>query len=91
MNKIRSLIILGGGNSQLPFITAALNLDITAIVIDKDPKAIGFKFAVEKIVVSTYDSKAVVSVLKTLAEKYSYVGLVARVSGPALFKEIFSA
>jgi len=85
MKKIRCLIILGGGNSQLPFITAAFNQDITTIVIDRDPAATGFKFAVEKIVLSTYDSEAVVSRLKILAEKYSYVGLVARVSGPALF------
>jgi len=83
-NKV--LIILGAGKAQLPIIKTAKKLNYFVIGIDKNPKSIGFKFVDKKIVISTYEDKAVMSELVRLKNKYNfqYIGVVARASGPAL-------
>ncbi len=84
-NDKHTIICLGAGDSQLPIIKSAKQLGLNVIAIDRDPNAIGFGIADEKIIISTYNSNEVIEELFKFQNLYSFNGLVARVSGPALY------
>lgn len=81
----QSLICLGAGKSQLPLIVMAKDMGYVVIGIDKNRKAPGFALIDEPIFLSTYSSTEVITALLQLEDKYRFVGILARASGPALF------
>jgi hypothetical protein len=84
MSRIKGIICLGAGESQLPIINTIKKMGYHAIVIDKNPDAIGFKYADKKINLSTFDYELVLKALSKSNDSYEYLGLIARVTGPAL-------
>lgn len=81
------IICLGAGKAQMPIIETAKKLNYFIIGIDQNRESIGFKIVNKKVIISTYDSKAVVAELIKLKDKYNYnyIGVIARTSGPALY------
>ena len=81
MNKINAVICMGGGKSQLPLIKEILSLNLALIVIDRNKKSPGFKYASKFIAKSTYDSLPIIKKLKILIKQYNFIGIVNRSSG----------
>ena len=50
---MKTIMILGGSILQLPAIEKAINMGLRVVVVDKDPKAIGFNVnnVIKKILV----------------------------------------
>lgn len=84
MNLPLSLIILGAGNSQLPIIKKAKNMNYTVFAIDKNPQAPGFEYADFTINVSTLNTKKILFELKKFQNNYDFKGIVSRTTGEPL-------
>lgn len=80
----KSIICLGAGVAQTPIIKAIKAKGYIAIAIDRNPEALGFEFADERIFCSTYDTEQVLTELEKYQAENDFIGLIARVSGPAL-------
>jgi hypothetical protein len=80
------IVCLGAGSAQIPLIQKAKKLGYKIIGIDQNSDSPGINIVDKKIVISTYEDKAVVNELVRLKNKYNfqYIGVVARASGPAL-------
>ena len=77
-----AIVCIGGGESQLPIIKRINSLGYKSIVIDKNPKAIGFRYAFEKINYSTFFYKPIIRKLKLLSKVYKIKCVINRSSGP---------
>ena len=75
------VICLGAGVSQLPLIKAAIDLGYKVLAVDRNRDSEGFSFATEAMVLSIYDADRIIEELKLR----SFVGLLCRCSGEALF------
>lgn len=60
----KKLLILGAGYLQVPGILKAKEMGYYVLVADKNPNALGFKYADQCIYVSTIDTKGVIEVSK---------------------------
>ena len=77
-----AIICLAAGRLQEQVIIKAKNLGYMVIAIDKDTNAPGFKHADLKICQSTYDADAIIKELEPLKNKFRWIGLLNRSSGP---------
>ena len=81
-----ALICLAAGKSQIPIIMAAKNLGYIVIAIDMDPNAPGFSHVDGSVMHSTHDASGVIKALESLnhqiSEKYRWIGVLNRSSGP---------
>ncbi|MEW6386286.1 MAG: hypothetical protein AB1491_02045 [Thermodesulfobacteriota bacterium] len=77
-NRDGTIISIGAGASQLPLIQAAQRLGREVVAVDQDPEAPGFAWADLAIRKSTYDTGAVLAVLREIQADYNFVGVVAR-------------
>lgn len=77
-----AVICLGAGKSQEPVIAKAKTLGYEVIVIDQEKTSSGFQYADIKIYQSTYDADAIIKELKSLQNKFRWVGVLNRSSGP---------
>ena len=80
--KRPAVICLAAGKSQLPVITKAKFLGYTVVAIDQNKDAPGFEHADYKIYQSTYDADQIIKELDKLANKFKWVGVINRSSGP---------
>ena len=80
--KQDAIICLAAGKSQEALLTKAKSLGYTIVAVDKNPEALGFKFADISVCESTYDAKAIIFQLELLDSKYRWVGVLNRSSGP---------
>ena len=69
--KSNALICLAAGDTQSPLIHKAKSLGYIVVVIDKNNKAEGFKYADEKIYISTHDADSIIDQLKLLSKSLS--------------------
>lgn len=77
-----ALICLAAGKSQLPVIAKAKSYGYTIFAIDQNRKAHGFKYADYKIFQSTYDADAIIKELDKFSNKFKWIGVINRSSGP---------
>ncbi|MGE8377170.1 MAG: ATP-grasp domain-containing protein [Sphingobacterium sp.] len=68
----KTLLIIGAGYGQLPAIHTAKKMGLIVIVVDKNPDAIGMKYADIACVVDVVDKEGVLAV----AKKYNVNGVV---------------
>ena len=83
--KRPAVITIGAGRSQLPLIHKARKMEWSVVAVDRNPQAPGFAMADACVVRSTFDIEAVVTELQGLRDDFAFVGVVARVSGSALY------
>lgn len=76
-----AIICLAAGPSQVLVIKKAREMGFRVIAVDQNPKAVGFAFADEKIVMSTYEPIPIINRLRDF-KKYEIRGLINRSSGP---------
>ena len=69
---VKSIMILGAGEAQVPLIQKSIELNLYTIVVDYDKNAPGFEFANKIILISTLDKK---NILKA-AIKYKIDGII---------------
>jgi biotin carboxylase len=67
------LLVLGAGPAQLGLLRAARERELFTIAVDRDPRAVGFRYADKRAIVSTEDEPAV----DRLARAEEVDGLVA--------------
>jgi len=77
-----AMICLGAGSSQISVIAKAKSLGYTVVAIDQNREAHGFKHADFKIYQSTYDADIIIKELETLKDKFKWIGVLNRSSGP---------
>lgn len=81
-----ALICIAAGKSQIPIIMAAKSLGYIVIAVDMDPNAPGFSHVDGCVTHSTHDASGVIKALESLnhqiSEKYRWVGVLNRSSGP---------
>lgn len=65
--QTKKLLILGGGEMQVPIIKTCKRMGHKALVVDFDPDAPGFQFADERFVVSTNDTPAVLKIASEIS------------------------
>jgi len=80
-NKL-AVICLAAGKSQKPIIATAKSLGYAVVAIDQNREADGFKYTDFKIYQSTYDFDAIIKELDKLKNKYNFIGVINRSSGP---------
>ena len=85
LQRLDALIIIGAGESQVPFIEKAKKFKLKTVVIDKNPNSPGFKIADIQIPISTYKTNKVIFELEKLSKKYNFVSVICRSSGKALY------
>jgi len=66
VRNMKSIMILGGSELQLPAIQEAKNIGIKTIVIDRNPRAIGVRHADEFYEVSTLDHCRIIELVQRL-------------------------
>ena len=79
------IICLGAGKAQIPLIKKAKELGFIVFGIDRNSASPGFELVDKKLIISTYESKLIINELENYIDKYNYVGVIARTSGPALY------
>lgn len=84
-NKIDALVSIAAGTSQVPLIKKAKEMGYEVIAVDKNPKAPGFFYSSEKLIINTHYSETIISELFKLTNRYTLCGVVARSNGKALF------
>ncbi|MFQ5650699.1 MAG: acetyl-CoA carboxylase biotin carboxylase subunit family protein [bacterium] len=84
LEKRKILLCLGAGASQAPLIQAGKRMGYRTLGIDRNAAGPGIPYLDEFVHLSTYESEQVVAALRPFREQYSFAGLVARTSGPAL-------
>jgi len=77
-----AVICLAAGKSQLPVIAKAKSFGYTIFAIDQNREAHGFKYADYKIYQSTYDADAIIKELDKFRNKFKWIGVINRSSGP---------
>jgi carbamoylphosphate synthase large subunit len=77
----KAIICLAAGPEQYPVIKKAKEMGLEVIAVDRNPKAVGFELADEKIVLSTYEAKPIINRIRKL-KKYELMGVINRSSGP---------
>jgi len=84
-NKIAqkdAIICLAAGKSQKSLLSKAKSLGYVIVAVDKNPHALGFKYADIAIYESTYDAKKIIQKLEIFNDKYRWIGVLNRSSGP---------
>jgi len=82
-NEIKDAVIcLAAGKAQEQLIIKAKSLGHVVIAIDRNPKSLGFKYADMAICQSTYDAEVVINELEKLEDRYRWIGILNRSSGP---------
>lgn len=82
MNKRRAIVCLAAGKSQLIVIRKAQEFGFAVIAVDRNPQAIGFDLADERIVASTYEARPILEHLEKVAAGYTLKAVVNRSAGP---------
>jgi formate-dependent phosphoribosylglycinamide formyltransferase (GAR transformylase) len=77
-----AVICLAAGKSQEPLIAKAKTLGYVVIAIDRDKASPGFQYADIKIYQSTYDADTIIQELESLQNKFRWIGVLNRSSGP---------
>lgn len=77
-----AVICLAAGKSQLPVIAKAKSLGYTIVAIDQNKDAVGFEHADYKIYLSTYDANKIIKELDKFSNKFEWIGVINRSSGP---------
>jgi len=77
----KAIICLAAGPEQYPVIKKAKEMGLKVIAVDRNPKAVGFELADEKIVLSTYEAGPIINHIRKL-KKYKVMGVINRSSGP---------
>lgn len=89
-----SIVVIGGGQSQLPFIKAMLKSGYKPIVFDKNEKSPAKYVADKFFAVSTHDSMQVLEILKPyqdeIASCFTYSSYVGALQTTALINDIFA-
>lgn len=85
MNKPHALISVAAGRGQVPVIRKAKNLGLAVIGIDQNPRAPGFAYADECVVLSTYEPEPIIARLHKLVPRYDFEGVITSSSGPPVF------
>jgi carbamoylphosphate synthase large subunit len=81
-DRPKSIICIGGGKSQLPLIEEVKKSGWHLIVIDQDPKAVGFIHADLQIIESTYNFSFLKKYFVGLKQSHQFAGIINRSSGP---------
>ena len=82
-NEIKDAVIcLAAGKAQEQLIIKAKSLGHVVIAIDRNPKSLGFKYADMAICQSTHDAEVVINELEKLEDRYRWIGILNRSSGP---------
>jgi carbamoylphosphate synthase large subunit len=82
MNKRLAIVCLAAGKSQMIVIRKAQELGFAVIAVDRNPQAIGFDLADERIVASTYEARPILEHLEKLSARYTLKAVVNRSAGP---------
>ena len=77
-----AIICLAAGKSQEQVIAKAKALGYVIVAIDRNEASPGFKYADIQIYQSTYDADAIIKELELLKNKFRWVGVLNRSSGP---------
>lgn len=77
----KAIICLAAGQEQCLVMRKARGMGFKVIAVDRNPCAVGFSLADEKIVLSTYEAGPIISRIRNL-KKYKIKGVVNRSSGP---------
>ncbi len=80
--KQDAIICLAAGKSQMSLLAKAKSLGYFVVAIDKNPTALGLKYVDVAICKSTYDAKEIIKELDLLKNKYRWIGVLNRSSGP---------
>ena len=78
MTQDKKILILGGGQMQVPIIECANALDMYTIVADMDSNAPGLLIAKERLLTSTMDMDA----LKTYCHRHTINGILTTSDAP---------
>lgn len=76
----RRLLIIGAGIEQIPGIKLAKRMGINVILTDGNPKALGFKYADDYEIISTYDVKKTVEFAKKYNKRKKIDGVMTLAS-----------
>lgn len=79
-----ALLSIGAGPSQHPLLAAAHALGAAVVAVDRAPSDDCRPFLTDVIEVSTHDADGVLDALAPLRAHFSFSGVLARTSGPAL-------
>ena len=82
VDSIKSIICIGGGESQLPLIKEIKKQGWHLIIIDQNPEAPGFIFGDLKIVESTHNFDLLQKYFVDLKRSLEIIGIINRSSGP---------
>jgi hypothetical protein len=77
-----AVICLAAGKFQELVIAKAKTLGYVVVAIDRNKTSPGFQYADIKIYQSTYDADAIIKELESLQDKFRWVGVLNRSSGP---------
>lgn len=77
----KTIISIAAGHSQQNLICKIIKKGFSVIGVDRNPKAPGFKYCDEYIVVSTHDPDKIIEKLIPLADKLNICGIIAQSSG----------
>ena len=80
--KKSAIICLAAGKSQEQIIIKAKSLGYIVVAVDKNPNAPSFRYVDIKICQSTYDADAIIKELESLKNKFRWIGVLNRSSGP---------
>ena len=77
-----AIICLAAGKSQESLLIKAKSLGYVIVAVDKNADALGFKYADDCVCESTYDTQAIIKKLDLFGNKYKWIGVLNRSSGP---------
>jgi biotin carboxylase len=77
-----ALICLAAGESQISLLAKAKSLGHLVVAVDRDVDALGFAYAEVAICQSTYDAGPIIKELDVLSDRYRWIGILNRSSGP---------
>ncbi|GBF49576.1 dehydrogenase [Leptospira ryugenii] len=72
----KTILIIGGGDLQLPIIQTAKTMKLRTLVADMNPNSIGFQIADEKIIMSTKDVEGMVREAKRYLQNKPIHGVI---------------
>lgn len=77
-----AIICLAAGKSQVSLLAKAKSLGYVIVAVDKNAEAQGFKYADDHVCESTHDAQAIIAKLDLFGNKYKWIGVLTRSSGP---------
>ena len=80
--KQDAIICLAAGKSQESLLVKAKSLGYVIVAVDRNADAVGFKYADECVCESTYNAQAIIKKLDLFGNKYNWMGVLNRSSGP---------